>query len=352
MYIIKSGSKVQIYSGEDIITYNSLPIKTYMLNFSMNSGFYLSIVSNFSVKANKIYGDLINKITKTFIAFQNSANNLGILLSGVKGSGKTLFIQKMSQLALTNNLPIILINKYYEGMEFFINSIEQEAVIVFDEFEKNFSDEEQEKLLTLFDGINNQKKLFLVTCNSVSKISDYFLNRPGRIHYHFKLGVLKTNEIRKYLDDNLKSKYKYYINELLTILFTVSVTYDILRAIVFELNQGYDIFETLNDLNIESPEYLKIKIIVETDKNKIYQKHSFSLPIKDKKTDVSICLHNRDNGSKFLNIYFNRKDTIMNDDELIVPVEKCKYNFYDEETEKDIITSEKPTTIRIYKDFD
>lgn len=94
MYIIKSGSKVQIYSGEDIITYNSLPIKTYMLNFSMNSGFYLSIVSNFSVKANKIYGDLINKITKTFIAFQNSTNNLGVLLSGIKGSGKTLFIQK------------------------------------------------------------------------------------------------------------------------------------------------------------------------------------------------------------------------------------------------------------------
>ena len=87
MHIIKSGSQVQIYNGEDIKTFAKLPAKTYMVGFHPMRGFYLSIIPNMEVKEKKIYG---NTITKTFVSYEASNRNFGIILSGVKGAGKTL----------------------------------------------------------------------------------------------------------------------------------------------------------------------------------------------------------------------------------------------------------------------
>ena len=40
-------------------------------------------------------------------------------------------------------------------------------------------------MLSLFDGLDNGKKLFVITCNEVERLNAYLLNRPGRFHYHF-----------------------------------------------------------------------------------------------------------------------------------------------------------------------
>lgn len=116
MHIIKSGSQVQIYNGEDIETFTNLSAKTYMVGFHPMKGFYLSIVPNMEVKERKIYGNTIAKITKTFISYEASNRNFGVILSGVKGAGKTLFVQKLSEICLAHGLPIIIVDSYYNGL--------------------------------------------------------------------------------------------------------------------------------------------------------------------------------------------------------------------------------------------
>ena len=113
MHMIKSGSQVQIYNGEDIKTFAKLPAKTYMVGFHPMRGFYLSIIPNMEVKEKKIYG---NTITKTFVSYEASNRNFGIILSGVKGAGKTLFVQKLSELCLSHDLPIITVDSYYNDL--------------------------------------------------------------------------------------------------------------------------------------------------------------------------------------------------------------------------------------------
>lgn len=110
MHIIKSGSQVQIYNGEDIETFTNLPAKTYVVGFHPMRGFYLSIIPDMEVKEKKIYG---NTITKTFVSYEASNRNFGIILSG---AGKILFVQKPSELCLSHDLPIIIVDSYYNGL--------------------------------------------------------------------------------------------------------------------------------------------------------------------------------------------------------------------------------------------
>ena len=125
---------------------------------------------------------------------------------------------------------------------------------MFDEFEKTFAskdnDAPQEELLPMFDGLDGGKKLFVVTCNEVHKLNSYLLNRPGRFHYHFILTNPNPDEIREYLTDKLEEQYYPLIKKVVSFSAHADLTYDILRAIAFELNNGYTFEETLADLNI------------------------------------------------------------------------------------------------------
>lgn len=337
MHIIKSGSQVQIYNGEDIETFENLPTKTYTIRFNPMKGFYLSIVPNMEVKERKIYGNTIAKITKTFISYEASIRNFGVILSGAKGAGKTLFVQKLSELCLSHDLPIIIVDNYYNGLAEFIESIEQGVVVIFDEFDKNFSKTSnegkrssvpQEELLSLFDGINTGKKLFVITCNETYSINNYLLNRPGRFHYHFELNGLQADEIREYLEDNLKEEYKTFIPEIIGALFSIVTTYDILRAIVFDLNQGYGLEETLQDLNITNSPLITVNAVAKTNTGNIYRKDGFTLCLDD--DIISFSLKKEKSRYDLLEISIAREDLQFKNDRIIIPLDKCNYFFSDD----------------------
>lgn len=337
MHIIKSGSQVQIYNGEDIETFTKLPAKTYMVGFHPMRGFYLSIVPNMEVKEKKIYGNTIAKITKTFVSYEASNRNFGIILSGVKGAGKTLFVQKLSELCLSHDLPIIIVDSYYNGLADFIESIEQEVVVVFDEFDKNFSkitDEgnrssaPQEELLTLFDGINTGKKLFVITCNETCSINNYLLNRPGRFHYHFELNGLQSEEIKEYLEDNLKAEYKHLIPEIIGMLFPIIITYDILRAIVFELNQGYGLEETLQDLNITNSPTIAVNVVARTDTGNVYKKEALTIRLDE--DEIAFDLRKERSRYDVLELAVPREELQFKNNKIVIPLDKCSYLFSDD----------------------
>lgn len=260
MNIVNSGDRFMVY-GEEVKTYKSLPANTYALDFDQMKGFSLKIHNDLVVNE-KIYGPYAKKVQKVMNSFNVSNRNLGIILSGPKGVGKSVFARLLAEEGKKVDLPLIIVSNNYPGLSDYISSIQQECIILFDEFEKMFSKGDanirgdegpgaQDSLLSLFDGIDNGKKLHVITCNNYSDLSTYLLNRPGRFHYHFKLNSPMSDDIREYLNDNLIDDAKKYIDEIVTLSNLSTFTYDILRAIVFELNQGYDLEESLQDLNIE-----------------------------------------------------------------------------------------------------
>ena len=261
MNVVHSGDTYQIY-GDALKTYDKLPLGTYEICFHKMMGFYLSSHNDLVVNEDRIYGSTPVKVEKVLRGFSSVDRNFGVILSGRKGIGKSLFARQLSVRAKDYNLPLIIVPCYYPGISDFISSIEQEVIVLFDEFEKTFANQEhcnpQEEMLSLFDGIDNGKKLFVITCNEIGKLNSYLINRPGRFHYHFVLGNPNPDEIKEYMIDKLKPEYHHLIKKLVGFSMNVDLTYDVLRAIAFELNMGYSFEETLMDLNISkegSPRY-------------------------------------------------------------------------------------------------
>lgn len=253
MNVVHSGSNYQIY-GESLKTYSQLPLGTYEVNFHKMMGFYLTSHADLVVNEEKIYGSSPAKVEKVLKSFSTVDRNFGVILSGKKGIGKSLFARQLSIRAKDYNLPLIIVSCYVPGIADFLSSIEQEVIVLFDEFEKTFGDQDhcnpQEEMLSLFDGIDSGKKLFIITCNDVYKLNSYLINRPGRFHYHFVLGNPNPDEIKEYMQDKLKEEYHSCIKKLVSFSLNVDLTYDVLRAIAFEINNGYSLEETLMDLNI------------------------------------------------------------------------------------------------------
>jgi hypothetical protein len=267
MNIVSAGNRYMIY-GEEVKTYKILPAKTYKVCFSKMSGFYLTEHNELMVNE-KVYGDHPKKVDKVINTFENLNRNMGVILSGEKGVGKSMFARLLAQKANAKNLPLLIVDYAYPAIEDFLSSITQECVILFDEFEKIFKQDKdnnydpQENLLSLFDGIDNGKKLYVITCNETRKLNSYLLNRPGRFHYHFVIEAPTNDEIKEYLMDNLNDDAIHWVDKVISLNGVVNYTYDILRAIVFELNNGYDLSETLNDLNIERNRFMYFDVFVQ-----------------------------------------------------------------------------------------
>lgn len=253
MKIIETGTTYKIY-GEDLVVLDNLPAQTYKVGFGQFMGFFLEKQPNLEINENKIYGVHEEKANKVLNRYKKSRKNLGVILSGDKGIGKSLFARLLSRKAIANGIPVILVDSYIPGIDDFLNSIKNEVLVLFDEFDKTFSknkdNDPQAKMLSLFDGTSSGKKLFVITCNRYNDLNEYLINRPGRFHFHFRFEYPTADEVKEYLKDKIDEKYYPEINKVATFSRKIKLNFDCLSAIALELNEGESFEEAIKDLNI------------------------------------------------------------------------------------------------------
>jgi hypothetical protein len=261
--IIKDERNHRVISGNAISILDRLPAAIFEVHFDKERGFSLNEVDNRFSLAGKLYGEVETITARVLRTFDITSGNLGVLFSGPKGLGKSLTTRNICAEALKKGLPVILVTKHFENITPFIETICQPSVIVFDEFEKIYPDQRrtekddidgQESLLNLFDSTLNGKKLFLLTCNGLYHVSDFLLNRPGRIHYHFKANRLSIDEITEYCVDNLPAEQSGVIPDICSLGARIpDFSYDMLKALIFELRTyRCDLAEAKRVLNIDA----------------------------------------------------------------------------------------------------
>lgn len=315
MKAINIGTRYEIYP-DSLKAYDTLPAKTYTVRFAQMSGFYLEERTDLAVKE-KVYGVHTKKADKVLNSFTLFERNMGVILSGAKGIGKSLFARYLCEQAIADGYPVIIVDQFIPGIAAYIESIDQEAVFLFDEFDKTFSDiragedetNPQARLLSLFDGTAQGKKLFIITCNNLRHLNDYLVNRPGRFHYHFRFDYPNPEEILAYLTDKLGSQYQAEIEKVVLFSKKVSLNYDCLRAIAFELSLGESFEAAIQDLNI-------INTNTEIYNITLHFKGGITMSAKNERLD----LFNRDSkahvylqnakGQTGINIEFNPSDCI------------------------------------------
>jgi hypothetical protein len=230
---------------------SSLPLGTYSVGVTPE-GFYLQAQDDFKLPP-KIYGSTPHRADRILATFNSRPRSTGVMLSGEKGSGKTLMATLLSTEARAQGISTLVVNSPLcgEGFNAFIQSIDEPCVVIFDEFEKVYYEQEwQSALLTLFDGTAVTKKLFIVTTNDSHRISDYMRNRPGRMYYSLKYETLEEAFILEYCEDLLKDKTQIDAVLAVTSLYD-RFNLDMLKALVEEMNRyGETPRESLAMLNV------------------------------------------------------------------------------------------------------
>lgn len=313
MKTICTGDSYRIFS-DTMQTYDQLPAQTYIVRFSQNEGFSLEKYSDIEIKESKIYGVHMQKVEKVLDSYRMFNRNLGVILSGDKGIGKSLFAKLLSSEAMKTGLPVIIVDSFIPGIASFIEAIEQEVVILFDEFDKTFGESgssgssPQTSMLSLFDGVSAGKKLFVITCNNLYKLNEFLVNRPGRFHYHFRFDYPTAAEVRMYLEDKVPKEQYGEIENVIIFSRKVKLNYDCLRAIAFELSRGLKFKDAIADLNIVNTENMRYKITLLLKSGARLYANNVGMDLFDDDAH-SISLYDQ-KGCYVINVNFNTVDCV------------------------------------------
>lgn len=194
MIVVSHGNVYDIYD-DSLQTHEKLPAQTYVVLFSNQRGFYLEKYVEMEITELKIYGVHLDKVQKVLNSFDKVSRNLGVILSGDKGIGKSLFVKLLAMEAVNKNIPLIVVDTYIPGIASYIESIEQDVMVLFDEFDKTFGEVKskygeaspQTNLLTLFDGISGGENFVEVSFNPASAVFDTTRGRHVIMPKDFKL---------------------------------------------------------------------------------------------------------------------------------------------------------------------
>jgi hypothetical protein len=184
-------------------------------------------------------------------------------MTGNKGSGKTLTLALLAnQVVKELDLPVVVVRTGYSGTEFdsFIQSL-GEVCIIFDEVAKMYESYSETKgpnqsaLLSLMDGTDKVKRMFILTENRETDINEFMFNRPGRIYYHFRFKKIDEDSITDYCTDCAVPKN--VVDDILEVSRRTPVfNFDMLQTIIEEYNrygneQETSVSDIIEDLNVD-----------------------------------------------------------------------------------------------------
>lgn len=211
---IKIGDKILFKNSTDGLDYSLEKNKVYTItvdgytdeiSFRMAPDLLIPEKIYSTEKENKFINKVLNQYEK------QDSGVLGVMLDGLKGSGKTITVKLIAN---KSNLPIILIDKTFNPRMFknlFNKLSKTEVCFIFDEVDKlnneNSRYYDDSFLLTVLDGANSSgKKLILFTCNDINSINECMVDRCSRIRYWVKFNELSASMIQNILQDRLDNK--------------------------------------------------------------------------------------------------------------------------------------------------
>lgn len=350
-----SGANYFPTKEEDLSLVKELPLAVYeIMTHPVTGALYLHKQQDIFPLLPKYYGEfeeIGDRILKTYSLREV---NTGVLLIGQKGTGKSLMARYVSSKA---GVPVIVVSSPFAGqsLQDLFSAIEGRAVVLFDEFDKNFPDSKptsrpgyneentaanaQEQLLSIMDGTMIGKKLFIMTANNRFKINEFLLNRPGRVLYNIKFHGLDDLSIQQYCEDKLNDKSM--IQSVINSSRPFSMfTFDMLKGLVEEMNRYNEspgkAMRLLNiDVDFDGSVEYDFKVLVngnEIGSGSCKCKITLNLALSFERTDVGRGAYIKSNPST---VVF---DDWGEPDEESIPEESRRTMFFNHEFSPDMIT--------------
>jgi len=124
--------------------------------------------------------------------------------------------------------------------------------------------------------------------------------------YHFRFDYPAPEDIREYLTDKLDANYHGEIDKVVEFSRKISLNYDCLRAIAFELNNGNSFADAIADLNIMTTEDEEYKVYLFFENGKSVHNLRYSTNLYDYDGSMTFIRFFDDDGKFVLDAYFDK----------------------------------------------
>lgn len=279
-------TSVKLHQEQKGSVIDNLPAAVYRVTFNPFEGYFLSVVSDKFELPAKVYGVSEMPIQQIIDAYSRSVKQMGVLLAGTKGAGKTLLSQILcNRMIAEQNMPVILVDQAFNDQAFFdfVNDL-GEVIMVFDEFAKVYGNE-QNRMLTFFDGANVQsKRMAIVIENGIKTVSDFMIDRPSRFMFRLTYDKLSKAVIREMCEDyNLSKEQTRDVQTYASGVYNLST--DMLKALLnYVVATQCSVDDALKVLNVPevigfratSNTKIKLKAIVDLQTGNL-DKHILSI---------------------------------------------------------------------------
>lgn len=203
--------------------------------------------------------------TRVLNNFNKNDKSVGIMLAGTKGTGKTMLAKVIAK---ESNLPIIIVDSQYPANRLvtFFKQFTTPVCIIFDEIEKNF---DTSLMLDFLDGVEKTtKKLVLMTCNNLNRVSEYLQDRCSRVRYIRKYTPTDNLAFLPMLIEDKQIKNAKEVEEFIKTKFKLP-SIDNINAFLNEIKELEDEDLSLDDIikymNINLNDSLTPDITPDTD---------------------------------------------------------------------------------------
>lgn len=245
---------------------DQLPPAVYELNVDPDGNPFVTEVAQSYVVPSKLYGDINEtkeRIYKTYT--QKQGKPFGVMLVGLKGTGKTQLAELLCNEAISNGVPIITLTK-----EIPVDLIRKAltllkpCVFYVDELDKVYnsgfgSTHELDKFASLIGSSSTDDVMSIITTNERKNLPNVFLDRPTRFYYRIIYSSMEETTIKEFLVDHGLDIGWY--DALVPV--RRNLTYDLLNTYV-ELFKEFKTIEEFNKYkhlyNIPEPERLSTNI--------------------------------------------------------------------------------------------
>lgn len=259
-YYLTSGGYTTIVADEALTVHEKLPALVYTVVESPNAAPKLQVQPPLPLPE-KQFGDIQTITKRVMTSFLDREEPTGVLLSGLKGSGKSVTARYIAMECVSNGIPCIVLKCGQLNPEIaqLIDSIQSQCMLLIDEIDKikpEDTSESQRVLLSLLDGSGARaRRLTVCTANSSGRLNNVLLSRPGRFRYHYKYTGVSKKVITEFIYDQMKhSASEERVSSVVQFFMGLRrVSFDILGAIVEEALRFPDmpVKDLASDMNIE-----------------------------------------------------------------------------------------------------
>lgn len=251
---LKVADKIIFKSKTEGLEYNLESGKVYTLEVDRFSDEISLKTSPDLTLPSKVYDTVENRkfINKVLNSYKHTENTLGVMLAGMKGSGKTI---TSKIIAKESKLPILVIDKGFRPSTLnrvFKKLESTEVCVLMDEIDKLGDDYDNDYLLRILDGVDTcGKKMFIFTANEADKINKYLKDRCSRIRYWREFDEMSPSMIKQVLTDRLVDKKEVDSLSDFIQLEMGYISFDNVCAFVDEVNANpkstyEELFEDMN----------------------------------------------------------------------------------------------------------